>query len=53
MYYNCILEEGAIEIIQDKICRRKHVSTGANFVHDYLEIWDTGRLKFAKFSKNR
>ena len=28
--------------IQDKIFRRKRLSTGANFVHVYLEIWDTG-----------
>ena len=35
---------------QDKIFRRKHLSTGANFVYVYLEIWDTGIQKFNKFS---
>ena len=35
---------------QDKIFRRKRLSTGANFIHVYLEIWDTGILKFNKFS---
>ena len=35
--------------IQDKIFRRKRLSTGANFVHVYLEIWDMGILKFNKF----
>ena len=35
---------------QDKIFRRKHLSTGANFVHVYIEIWDKGILKFNKFS---
>ena len=37
---------------QDKIFRRKkRLSTSANFVHAYLEIWDTGILKFNKLSK--
>ena len=36
---------------QDKIFRRKCLSTGANFVHVYLEIWDTALLKFNKFSQ--
>ena len=35
---------------QDKIFRRKCLSTGANFVHVYIEIWDKGILKFNKFS---
>ena len=35
---------------QDEIFRRKRLSTGANFVHVYLEIWDKGILKFNKFS---
>ena len=35
---------------QDKIFRRKSLSTAANFVHVYLQIWDTGILKFNKFS---
>ena len=35
---------------QDKIFRRKRLSTGANFVHVYIEIWDKGILKFNKFS---
>ena len=42
-----------IQIInrQDKIFRRKRLSTGANFVHVYLiEIWDKGILKFNIFS---
>ena len=36
--------------IQDEIFRRKRLSTGANFVHVYLEIWDKGILKFSKLS---
>ena len=39
-----------IRYIQDKILRRKRLSTGATFVHVYSEIWDTGILKFNKFS---
>ena len=35
---------------QDKILRRKRLSTGANFVHFYLEIHGTRVLKFNKFS---
>ena len=35
---------------QDKMFRRKRLSTGANFVHVYLEIWDKGIPKFNKFS---
>ena len=31
---------------QDKIFRRKRLSTGANFVHVYIEIWDKGILNF-------
>ena len=34
---------------QDKILRRTRLSTGANFVHVYTEIWDKGILKFNKF----
>ena len=34
----------------DKIFRRKRLSTGANFVHVYKEIWDKALLKFNKFS---
>ena len=26
-------------LLQEKIFRRKRLSTGANFVHVYLEIW--------------
>ena len=37
-------------IEQDKLFRRKRLSTGANFVHVYLEIWNMGILKFNKFS---
>ena len=33
----------------NKIFRRKRLSTGANFVHVYIEIWDKGILKFNKF----
>ena len=41
----------ASQNIQDKIFRRKRLSTGgAKFVHVYLEIWDKGILKFNKFS---
>ena len=35
---------------QDKMFRRKRLSTGTNFVHIYIEIWDKGILKFNKFS---
>ena len=35
---------------QEKLFRRKRLSTGANFVHVYIEIWDKGILKFNKFS---
>ena len=35
---------------QDKIIRRKRLSTGAYFVHVYIEIWDKGILKFNTFS---
>ena len=35
---------------QDKIFRRKRLSTGANFVHVYLEIWGRGIQKNYKFS---
>ena len=31
-----------IKGIQDKIFRRKRLSTGAEFVHVYTEIWDKG-----------
>ena len=30
---------------QDKIFRRKRLSTDANFVHVYIEIWDKGYTK--------
>ena len=30
--------------------KTKYLSTGANFVHVYLEIWDTGILKYNEFS---
>ena len=36
--------------LQDKIFRRKRLSTGANFVHVFIEIWDKDILKFNKFS---
>ena len=39
-----------ITIKQDKIFSRKRLSTGANFVHVYIEIWDMGILKFNQFS---
>ena len=35
---------------RDKTFRRKRLSTGANFVHVYIETWDKGILKFNKFS---
>ena len=35
---------------QDKIFRRKRLSTGSSFIHVYIEIWDKGLLKFNKFS---
>ena len=38
------------EITQDKILRRKRLSTGTNFVHVYIEIRDKGILKFNEFS---
>ena len=31
---------GNLNEYQDKIFRRKRLSTGANFVHIYIEIWD-------------
>ena len=40
----------AIKKKQEKIFRCERLSTGAKFVHVYLEIWDTGILKFNKFS---
>ena len=40
----------AINLGQDKIFRLKRLSTGANFVHVYIEIWDKEILKFNKFS---
>ena len=41
---------GFSRLQQDKLFRRKYLSTGANFVHVYIEIWDKGTLKFNKFS---
>ena len=35
---------------RDKIFRYKRLSTGANLVHVYVEVWDKGILKFNKFS---
>ena len=35
--------------IQNKIFRRKRLSTDANFVHVYLEIWEKGILTFSNF----
>ena len=40
----------SINCRQDKIFRRKRLSTCADFVHVYIEIWDKGILKFNKFS---
>ena len=34
------------KVQEDKIFRRKRLSTGANLVHVYIEIWDKGKLKF-------
>ena len=39
--------------LQDKIFRRKRLSTSANFVHVYIEIWDKGIPKFNKFSMSQ
>ena len=36
--------------LQDKIFRRKSLSTDANFVRVYIETWDKGVLKFNIFS---
>ena len=36
---------------QEKIFRRKRLSTGANFIQVYIEILDKGILKFNKFSQ--
>ena len=33
---------------QDKIFRHKHLSTGTNFVHVYIEIWDKATQKLKK-----
>ena len=38
------------QIEQDKIFRRKRLSTDANFTYVFIEIWDNGILKFNKFS---
>ena len=49
----CCVLYNTLQIKQDIIFRCKRLSTqctGANFVHVYLEIWDTGILKFNKFS---
>ena len=35
---------------QDKLFRHKRLSTGANFVHVCIEIWDKGILKFNQIS---
>ena len=35
---------------QDEIFRSKCLSSSANLVQVYLEIWDKGILKFNKFS---
>ena len=35
---------------QDKIFRRKRLSTGTNCVHVYIEIWEKGMQEFNKFS---
>ena len=42
--------EPALLKLQDKIFRRKRLSTGANLVHAYIGIWGKGILKFNKFS---
>ena len=39
-----------LQVSQDKIFRCKRLSTGTNFVHVYIKIWDKGILKFNKFS---
>ena len=41
---------GAHYVIQGKIFRRKRLTTGANFVYVYIEIWNNGILKFNKSS---
>ena len=40
----------ALNELQDKIFRRKRLSTGANFVHVYIEIWDKVYLNLFNFS---
>ena len=47
LFYSCF--KGPL-IKQKNIFRHKRLSTGANFVHVYIETWDKGRLKFNKFS---
>ena len=37
-----LIRSEVITARQDEIFRRKRLSTGANFVHVYLEIWDKG-----------
>ena len=38
------------QILQEKIFRRKRLSTGANFVHVYIQIWDKVYLNLFNFS---
>ena len=42
------ITHGSMEGKQDKIFRHKRLSTGAKFVHVYLEIWDKGILELNK-----
>ena len=52
-FYTCIrtLANTGFKWKQDKIFRRKRLRPGANFVFDYLEIWDKDILKFNELSK--
>ena len=45
-----VVKQVVLMELQDKLFRRKRLSTGANFVHVYTEIWDKDILKFNKCS---
>ena len=42
--------EDGCQLKQDKIFRRKRLSTGVNFVHVYIEIWDKVYSNLFNFS---
>ena len=48
-YLKCFL----LQKRQDKIFKRKRLSTGANFVHVYIEIWDKGKVYIEIWDKGK